>query len=125
MPNVPVITEETYDAFEARQGSSLPDRFILVDPLDGTREFVAGRDEFTVNIALIEAGQPIAGTIFAPALCRLYVAGADAYMAEVRPEEPLPGLETMRPLTTGPRARRGTARNRQPLAPRSGDTTMA
>jgi 3'-phosphoadenosine 5'-phosphosulfate (PAPS) 3'-phosphatase len=42
--------------------------YFLVDPLDGTREFVAGRDEFTVNIALIDAGAPILGIVTAPAV---------------------------------------------------------
>jgi 3'-phosphoadenosine 5'-phosphosulfate (PAPS) 3'-phosphatase len=49
-----VITEETFNTENAKD---LTDHFILADPLDGTREFVAGRDEFTVNIALIENGQ--------------------------------------------------------------------
>ena len=42
-------------------------RFVIVDPLDGTREFLAGLDEFTVNIALIENGMPVAGVVAAPA----------------------------------------------------------
>ena len=103
MPNVLVITEETFGTVEAkRQRSVMPDRFILVDPLDGTREFTAGRDEFTVNIALIEAGQPVAGTIYAPAISRLYVGGAGAFRADVRPGDPMPRVETMRELTTSP-----------------------
>jgi 3'(2'), 5'-bisphosphate nucleotidase len=43
------------------------DAFILVDPLDGTREFVAGNADFTVNIALVRDGAPVIGTVFAPA----------------------------------------------------------
>lgn len=97
MPDVPVITEETFDAAKA---SDLPDRFILVDPLDGTREFAAGRDEFTVNIALIEDGQPVVGTIYAPAMSQLYVAGSEAFAANVRPDAAVPALETMRKLST-------------------------
>ena len=46
----------------------VPDTFILVDPLDGTREFIAGRDEFTVNIAIVHDGRPVAGIVGAPAL---------------------------------------------------------
>src|SRR4029077_667992 len=61
----------------------LPERFLLVDPLDGTREFLAGHKDFTVNIALIEAGCPVAGAICAPALDQLYVAGTTAYRAEL------------------------------------------
>ena len=51
---------------------AIADRFFLVDPLDGTREFVSHRDEFTVNIALIENGEPVLGVVFAPARRELY-----------------------------------------------------
>jgi 3'(2'), 5'-bisphosphate nucleotidase len=64
LPGVSVIAEEG----AARQ---LPDSigasFVIVDPLDGTREFLAGRDEFTVNVAIVTHGVPIAGLIAAPA----------------------------------------------------------
>ena len=99
MQGVLVITEETFDADSAK---ALPDRFILVDPLDGTREFTAGRDEFTVNIALIESGLPVVGTIYAPALSQLFVAGSEAFRADVRPDAAVPGLEMMRTLATSP-----------------------
>ncbi|SDU02345.1 3'(2'),5'-bisphosphate nucleotidase CysQ [Stappia sp. ES.058] len=62
-PNIPVVAEE------AASGGRVPeisDRFFLVDPLDGTREFVSGRGDFTVNIALVENGQPVLGAVFAP-----------------------------------------------------------
>lgn len=76
-PDIPVIAEESVAA------GRVPDiggnRFFLVDPLDGTKEFVAGRAEFTVNIALIDDGAPIAGIVYAPALGVAYVgAGQDA-----------------------------------------------
>jgi 3'(2'), 5'-bisphosphate nucleotidase len=64
MPGVTVISEETTGN---RAVSGLGRRWLLVDPLDGTREFVAGRDEYTVNIALIEDGVPVAGVVGAPA----------------------------------------------------------
>ena len=48
-------------------------RFILVDPLDGTRDFIRGRQEFTVNIALIEQGKPVLGIVHAPALGRSFI----------------------------------------------------
>lgn len=64
MPGIPVVSEE---AAARPAAGGLGSRFFLVDPLDGTREFVAGRDEFTVNIALVENGVPIAGVIAAPA----------------------------------------------------------
>ncbi len=64
-PHIPVIAEESVSAGRVPE---LPARFFLVDPLDGTREFVARSDEFTVNIALVEHGEPILGVIFAPAM---------------------------------------------------------
>jgi 3'(2'), 5'-bisphosphate nucleotidase len=73
-PNIPVVSEE-----EASKGLS-PEvtgaRFWLVDPLDGTKEFLSQNGEFTVNIALIENGEPILGVVVAPALGDTY-AGAD------------------------------------------------
>jgi 3'(2'), 5'-bisphosphate nucleotidase len=63
-PLVPVLSEErTHLAARPYKGS-----VFIVDPLDGTREFVAGRDEFTVNIALVTDGQPLLGIVGAPAL---------------------------------------------------------
>jgi 3'(2'), 5'-bisphosphate nucleotidase len=64
LPNLPVVSEE---AAARQQPVDLGKRFLLVDPLDGTREFVAGRDEFCVNIALVDDGTPVAGVIAAPA----------------------------------------------------------
>jgi 3'(2'), 5'-bisphosphate nucleotidase len=65
LPGVPVIAEE--EAAAQRLPSSIEPTFVLVDPLDGTREFLAGRDEFTVNIGIVTNGVPIAGLIAAPA----------------------------------------------------------
>ncbi len=66
---LPVVSEEQAD----REGASVAaPSFILVDPLDGTREFIAGRDEYTVNIGLVADGVPIAGVIVAPALGTLW-----------------------------------------------------
>jgi 3'(2'), 5'-bisphosphate nucleotidase len=62
LPDVPVVSEESVDASQTRFDGS----FLMVDPLDGTREFLAGRDEFTVNLAIITHGVPIAGIIAAP-----------------------------------------------------------
>jgi 3'(2'), 5'-bisphosphate nucleotidase len=96
LPDVPVVTEEAPGTHRL----AVTDRFILVDPLDGTREFASGRDEFTVNIALIEHGEPAAGVVYAPALNRLYLAGASAFRADVRPADSLVGSQTMRALAT-------------------------
>ena len=71
-PDIPVISEEQAAAGLAPQAG---ERFWLVDPLDGTREFIQRNGEFTVNIALIEAGAPTLGVVLAPALGRLF-AGA-------------------------------------------------
>ncbi len=65
LPGVPIVSEEAEDvATIIIPGST----FLMVDPLDGTREFLAGRDEFTVNVALVTKGIPIIGCIAAPAL---------------------------------------------------------
>jgi 3'(2'), 5'-bisphosphate nucleotidase len=80
MSDVAVIAEES---FVPAGSGPMPDRFLLVDPLDGTREFLDGHKDFTVNIALIEAGSPIVGAICVPALAQLYVAGATALAADL------------------------------------------
>jgi 3'(2'), 5'-bisphosphate nucleotidase len=64
-----VVAEESVAAGKV---PVIADRFFLVDPLDGTREFVSRRDEFTVNVALIENGAPVLGVVFAPARHELY-----------------------------------------------------
>ncbi|MCB8874535.1 3'(2'),5'-bisphosphate nucleotidase CysQ [Acidisoma silvae] len=69
-PDIPVVSEE-----EVAQGigpARVGARFWLVDPLDGTREFLNGNGEFTVNIALIEDGRPVLGVVVAPALGQTY-----------------------------------------------------
>lgn len=70
-PQIPIVAEEA-----VAQGR-IPDvagarAFWLVDPLDGTREFIERNGEFTVNIALIEGGEPVAGVVYAPAIDRLF-----------------------------------------------------
>jgi 3'(2'), 5'-bisphosphate nucleotidase len=65
LPGVPILSEESV----YRSGCSPVDGdFVLVDPIDGTRELLAGRDEFTVNLALVRARQPVLGIVAAPAL---------------------------------------------------------
>jgi len=94
LPGIPIVSEES--AASAAIDGTEP--FFLVDPLDGTREFVAGRNEFTVNIGLIENGKPTVGAVYAPALSLLYLAGAHAYAATVLPGDALPPLHEMRLL---------------------------
>ena len=60
------------EAVAAGKVPVIAERFFLVDPLDGTREFISRRDEFTVNVALIENGQPVLGVVYAPARHELY-----------------------------------------------------
>lgn len=64
-PEIPIVAEE---AAAAGRLPALGERFWLVDPLDGTKEFVSRNGEFTVNIALVEHGQPVLGVVLAPAL---------------------------------------------------------
>lgn len=64
MPGVPVIAEESVGF---GLPASIEPSFVIVDPLDGTKEFLAGRDEFTVNVGIVTNGVPIAGIIAAPA----------------------------------------------------------
>lgn len=74
-PDIPIVAEEACAA------GHIPDtsegRFFLVDPLDGTKEFINKRDDFTVNIALIVQGRPQAGLVYAPAKGVLYRGDAD------------------------------------------------
>lgn len=68
-PGIPVIAEE---AVAAGRVPVTKDAFFLVDPLDGTRAFIKGSPEFTINIGLIVDGRPVFGIIYAPALDQLY-----------------------------------------------------
>jgi len=82
-PGVGVIAEE---AVAEGRVADIGDVFFLVDPLDGTREFVKGGNDFTVNIGLIRDGKPALGVIFVPATGKLYagVVGQGAWKAEVK-----------------------------------------
>jgi len=80
-PGIPVVAEE---AVAAGNIPDVSDRFFLVDPLDGTKEFISRNGEFTVNIALIEQGRPVLGLVYAPAIGRLFggVAGQGAWLED-------------------------------------------
>jgi len=71
-PDIPVVSEE---GVEDGQVPEVRRRFWLVDPLDGTKEFLSRNGEFTVNIALIEDGRPVAGVVHAPALAMTWAGG--------------------------------------------------
>lgn len=83
LPGVPFIAEESVARGEIPEPGA---EFLLIDPLDGTREFVAGRDEYTVNVGLISNGLPILGAIYVPASQMIY-AGAErmAFRASLAP----------------------------------------
>lgn len=76
-PDVTLITEEQ-SATHALQAST----FFIVDPLDGTKEFVQRRGDFTVNIAYVENGVPLRGVVYAPARSRLFYTRADGQAVE-------------------------------------------
>ena len=80
-PGVPVIAEEEVAAGRIPAHDHT---YFLVDPLDGTKEFVRGGDDYTVNIGLIENGAPKLGVVFAPATSRLHAGwvGSDAWLDE-------------------------------------------
>jgi 3'(2'), 5'-bisphosphate nucleotidase len=71
-PEIAAIAEERVAALGAT--GSVPHRFWVIDPLDGTKEFIARNDEFTVNIGLIDGDEPLLGVVYAPALDWLYAA---------------------------------------------------
>ena len=74
-PDIPVLSEESdAETMQARLGWS---RYWLVDPLDGTKEFVSRNGEFTVNIALIDHGRPVWGLVYAPVLDKLWYGGKE------------------------------------------------
>ncbi|HEX6783632.1 MAG TPA: 3'(2'),5'-bisphosphate nucleotidase CysQ, partial [Sphingomicrobium sp.] len=87
-PGVPVIAEEEVAAGRIPAHG---ETYFLVDPLDGTKEFVRGGDDYTVNIGLVENGRPVLGTVFAPATRRLHggVVGSGAWVEEGSIRKPI------------------------------------
>ncbi|MBV8108729.1 MAG: 3'(2'),5'-bisphosphate nucleotidase CysQ, partial [Hyphomicrobiales bacterium] len=87
LPGVCVVSEE---AAGCAPPERIPDSFVLVDPLDGTRELLAGRDEFTINLALVSGGCPRLGIIAAPAWGVLWrgIAGRGAERLRLAPGAP-------------------------------------
>lgn len=77
---LPVLSEESAEiSYRERSGWN---RFWLVDPLDGTKEFIKRNGEFTVNVALVEGGAPILGLVYAPVLDTLYLGWSGAFAPE-------------------------------------------
>jgi 3'(2'),5'-bisphosphate nucleotidase len=87
LPHLPVISEE---AAASGVTARLGEAFILVDPVDGTREFLAGKGEFTVNIGLVVHGEPKVGVVYAPALEQVWMAGREVVSFPVLPGAKLP-----------------------------------
>ena len=87
-PEVPIVAEE---AVAGGATPAIGDWFWLVDPLDGTKEFISRNGEFTVNIALVHQGAPVLGVVLAPALGRLFagVAGQGAFVEDGTGRRPI------------------------------------
>jgi len=99
LPGVCVVSEEaTGHAFPDR----LPDSFVLVDPLDGTRELIAGRDEFTINIAIVRGGHPRLGIVAAPAQGLLWrgIEGCGAERLRLAPGDPASAAQARSTIRT-------------------------
>lgn len=96
VPDAFVVAEERAEAQGLPEAGA--ERFWLVDPLDGTKEFINGGDDFTVNLALIEQGQPVLGLVYAPARDALYygVRGQGAFLRD--------GSASEQPIRTRARA---------------------
>jgi 3'(2'), 5'-bisphosphate nucleotidase len=109
---IPIVAEESIARGDK---TAIGDSFILVDPLDGTREFIACNGEFTINIALVRDKMPVAGAVYAPALGRLWFGGERAFLCEVAVGAPLPEKSAWRPIET----RRAPTRELVALASRS------
>ncbi|MDB5563536.1 MAG: 3(2),5-bisphosphate nucleotidase [Tardiphaga sp.] len=99
-PGIPSLSEERLHLACPPYAGSL----FLIDPLDGTKEFVAGRNEFTVNIALVVNGAPLLGVVGAPALGLIWrgLVGRGAERLDVRPDQ---SIRQVTPIRT--RAARG------------------
>lgn len=98
-PGVPVYSEEQV----YRQGApqQVPGRFWLVDPLDGTEQYLAQNAEFTVNLALIEEGRPIAGVVHAPALAMTWAGAGPGSAAFSQTDHPPMAIAVRRPPDEG------------------------
>jgi 3'(2'), 5'-bisphosphate nucleotidase len=104
LPNLPVLAEEAAASGEKTVAGQT---FILVDPVDGTREFLTRNGEFTVNIGLIVDSVPRAGVVYAPAFGRLWISGATASTCNVAPGAALPPPEKRRVIHTRPAPQQG------------------
>lgn len=99
LPGIPVISEEA-----GCPHSNISGMFVLIDPLDGTRELLAGRDEFTINLAVIEGGRPQLGIIAAPARGLIWrgIAGAGAERLRLAAGDPASSARDQVDIRTRP-----------------------
>ncbi len=97
LSQIPVVSEEAVAAGKPITQSPF---FILVDPLDGTREFLARNGEFTINLALVADGVPLAGVVYAPALERIWKAGSGSWSARLATDATLPSKEQWHAIRT-------------------------
>jgi 3'(2'),5'-bisphosphate nucleotidase len=95
----PIAAEESIAAGKC---PAVGERFLLVDPLDGTREFISRNGEFTINVALIEHGRPIAGAVYAPAIARLWFGGERAFACAAAVASGLPDRSAWRAIHVRP-----------------------
>ena len=100
-PNANIIAEE---AVAAGATPHVSREFYLVDPLDGTREFISRNGEFTVNIALIRDGEPALGVVYAPALSTLYAGevGAGAWQLKLPADSDWPSVPELETINCEP-----------------------
>ena len=93
-PDVMLVTEE-----QSATHSASGDTFLIVDPLDGTKEFINRRGDFTVNIALVEGGVPPRGVVYAPARSRMFFTLADGSSVEETGDFPKDSRGPVQPIT--------------------------
>ncbi len=93
-PDIRIVTEEQADTHIDTGGV-----FFLVDPLDGTKEFVHRRGDFTVNIALVENGVPTRGVVYAPAKDRLFYTDADGRSVEETGPHSVDAVGALKPMS--------------------------
>lgn len=93
-PDLHLVTEEQATTHEAQA-----DTFLIVDPLDGTKEFIQRRGDFTVNIALVEHGTPTRGVVYAPAKDRMFFTTADGTSVEESGDFALEDIGMITPIS--------------------------
>ena len=115
-PGIPVVSEEAVAEWQHR---APPREFLLVDPLDGTAEFIAGRTEYTVNIALVRDGTPVVGVVAAPALGLIWRGAADHGAERLRFADGKPGAPEIIRTRPGPAGERVATASRSHFDPES------